>query len=346
MNCAALAPVPITATRLSRRSTLQSHRAEWNDGPVKSSMPLMSGIDGWLSCPVAHTSASSRCVSGSPPSDDVSTNQAHSSSSHRRAEHFGRVANAVGDAEPLDTRAEVVEQHRLRRVVLRPVGRLRGRVAVEVVLDVDAATRVVVLEPRAADVVVLLEHHDLDAGLAEPVRGDDARHAGADDAHGDARTRTDLADRPGRPPQVGAVEGELGLVEQLGVVVDRRAAHELDEPAAIGCSQRRLLRAARVAVADQRAGGELARLGDLLRRIAGIGLEHSCEVRKQIVADDREIAGQMRDRREQRRDGGVHEARADLVIRRGDRLGLDIEAHALSLAHEPVPAWVEFATAR
>ena len=146
-----------------------------------------------------------------------------------RAEHFGRVANAVGDAEPLDARAEVVEQHRLRRVVLRPVGRLRGRVAVEVVLDVDAATRVVVLEPRAPDVVVLLEHDDVDAGLAEPVRGDDARHARADDAHRDARIRTDLADRPRRPPQVGAVERELGLVERLGVVVDRRAAHELDE---------------------------------------------------------------------------------------------------------------------
>ena len=248
-----------------------------------------------------------------------------------RAEHFGGGANAVTDTEALDTRAEVVEQHRLRRVVLRPVGRLRGRVAVEVVLDVDAATRVVVLEPRAPDVVVLLEHDDLDAGLAEPVRGDDARHAGADDAHGDARARADLADRPGRPPQVGAVEGELGLVERLGVVVDRRTAHELDEPAAIGRSQRRLLRAARVAVADQRGGGELARLGDLLRRVAGIGLEHPREVRPQVVADDREVAGQVGDRREQRRDLGVREARADFVIRRGDRLGFDIEAHGCSL---------------
>src|SRR4029077_11423280 len=117
-------------------------------------------------------------------------------------ENFGRVANAVGDAEPLDTPTEVLEEHRLRRVVLRPVGRLRRRVAVEVVLDVDAATRVVVLEPRTPDVVVLLEHHDLDAGLAEPVRADDARHARADNAHGHAPTRTDLADRPARPPQV------------------------------------------------------------------------------------------------------------------------------------------------
>jgi hypothetical protein len=34
-------------------------------------------------------------------------------------------------------------------------------------------------------------------------------------------------------------------------------------------------------------------------------------------------------RREQRRDGRVQEARADFVIRRGDGFGLDIEAHAL-----------------
>jgi acyl-CoA synthetase (AMP-forming)/AMP-acid ligase II len=44
-------------------------------------------------------------------------------------------------------------------------------------------------------------------------------------------------------------------------------------------------------------------------------------------------------RREQRRDLSVHEARADFVIRRGDRLWLDIEAHALSLAHER-SSWV------
>src|SRR5262249_40578868 len=124
-----------------------------------------------------------------------------------RAEHFGRVANAVGDAEERDAPTEVVEQYRLGRVVLRPVGRLRGRVAVEVVLDVDAATRVVVLEPRAPDVVVLLEHDDVDAGLTKPVRGDDARHPRADDADTDVRIRADPADRPGWLPQVRAVEG-------------------------------------------------------------------------------------------------------------------------------------------
>ena len=189
MNCAALAPVPITATRLSCKV----------DGPVppgrveRRPREVVDALDVGHQRPVelagrAHEriepvrlrfAALRRCVDEPRALGLVPP----------RAEHFGRGANAVGDAETLDARAEVLEQHRLRRVVLRPVGRLRGRVAVEVVLDVDAATRVVVLEPRAPDVFVLLEHHDLDAGLAEPVRGDDARHAGADNAHRDARTR-------------------------------------------------------------------------------------------------------------------------------------------------------------
>ena len=53
MNCAALAPLPITATRLPRRSTSWSQRAEWNDGPRKRSRPAMSGSLGRFSWPTA-----------------------------------------------------------------------------------------------------------------------------------------------------------------------------------------------------------------------------------------------------------------------------------------------------
>ena len=234
MNCAALAPVPITATRLPPQvdgvvppGRVEPRPREVVDAldvghrrPVELSGRAHERIEAVrLPCPALRRRVDEpRTLALVPP----------------RAEHLGRVANATGDPEAFDARTEVLEQDRLRGVVLRPVGRLRGRVAVEVVLDVDAAARVVVLEPRAADVVVLLEHDDVDAGLAQPVRGDDARHAGADDADGDLRPRADLADGPRRPPQVRAVERELGLVERLGVVVDRRAVHELDEPPAIG----------------------------------------------------------------------------------------------------------------
>ena len=42
-NWKALAPVPITATRLPVRSTSWRQRAEWKAGPAKLSQPGMSG---------------------------------------------------------------------------------------------------------------------------------------------------------------------------------------------------------------------------------------------------------------------------------------------------------------
>ena len=41
--CAALAPVPITATRRPLRSCSCSQRAEWNDGPAKVAQPVDVG---------------------------------------------------------------------------------------------------------------------------------------------------------------------------------------------------------------------------------------------------------------------------------------------------------------
>ncbi len=60
MNCTALAPVPITATRLPVRSQPWSHRAEWKDGPVNVSTPGTAGYTGRDSCPVAGTSTRAR----------------------------------------------------------------------------------------------------------------------------------------------------------------------------------------------------------------------------------------------------------------------------------------------
>ena len=56
--CAALAPVPITATRLPASSCSCSQRAEWNEGPPKESSPAMSGVDGVAKVPTALTSTS------------------------------------------------------------------------------------------------------------------------------------------------------------------------------------------------------------------------------------------------------------------------------------------------
>ena len=76
---------------------------------------------------------------------------------------------------------EVVEQGLLRREALRPVRALEERVAVEVVRDVDPATRIAVLEPRAADVGVLLDDDERDAGLLQTVSSDEPGHPRPDD---------------------------------------------------------------------------------------------------------------------------------------------------------------------
>ena len=49
----AVAPVPITATRLPVRSAASSHLAVWITSPAKSCTPSMSGSRGWDRKPVA-----------------------------------------------------------------------------------------------------------------------------------------------------------------------------------------------------------------------------------------------------------------------------------------------------
>ncbi len=109
----------------------------------------------------------------------------------RRASHFhrpglGRVVpggrldlgvevDVLAELERVGAVAEVVEQHVLGREVERPVVPLRERVAVVVVRVVDAAAGIGVLPPRAADLAVLLDDHERDAGLLQPVRGEQAR---------------------------------------------------------------------------------------------------------------------------------------------------------------------------
>ena len=98
-------------------------------------------------------------------------------SSSSTGQHLGAEADEGPQAVLVGDAAEVVEQHLLGGEVLRPVVALREGVAVEEVRHVDAAARVGVLEPGAADVVVLLQHHDLDAGLVEAVGGHQPGHA-------------------------------------------------------------------------------------------------------------------------------------------------------------------------
>ena len=122
--------------------------------------------------------------------------------------------------------SEVVEQCLLGSEALRPVGALEERVAVEVVRDVDPATRIAVLEPRAADVGVLLDDDERDAGLLQTVSSDEPGHPRPDDDDVERTYGVDVVLQQRRRAQVGASQPQL-LVQQLERLVrDGRAGEE------------------------------------------------------------------------------------------------------------------------
>ena len=61
-NWIALAPVPITATRLPASRTSCRQSAEWKAGPANDSAPGSSGTTGLESCPTADTTTSASYV--------------------------------------------------------------------------------------------------------------------------------------------------------------------------------------------------------------------------------------------------------------------------------------------
>jgi hypothetical protein len=71
------APVPITATRLPRRSCSWSHCAVWNAAPAKLSRPGISGIEGSLRPPIPEIA-----ISAVSSPREVSMRQRRCSSSH------------------------------------------------------------------------------------------------------------------------------------------------------------------------------------------------------------------------------------------------------------------------
>ena len=109
---------------------------------------------------------------------------------------------------------EVVEQHILGREVQRPVVALREGVAVVVVRVVDPAPRVAVLEPRAADIAVLLQDDEGDAGLLQPMRGEQARHARTDHRDAEVDVGCHVVLVPARSAAVLAAVGQLLLEER------------------------------------------------------------------------------------------------------------------------------------
>src|SRR5207302_644421 len=97
-----LAPAPTTATRLPRTSTEWSQRAEWNDGPAKSSRPGMSGSGGRLSWPTAEMTARARSQSSRPSLSRTVTARLAAADDDHGKRLLGRVVGAQLDAAGVD----------------------------------------------------------------------------------------------------------------------------------------------------------------------------------------------------------------------------------------------------
>ena len=277
-------------------------RAEWNDGPANGSRPAMSGKLGRLSWPTALTSAFASIVSSRRRGCGPSTSTSPSSSSNSAREHLGAEADVRAQVEVVGAGAEVVEQHVLGAELLRPVVALRERVAVEVVGHVDPAPGVAVLEPRAADVVVLLEDTTRDAGLAEPVGGDEARHAGADDRRRrNGRSGVDVVLAPARRAESSPASASSSTSSvkyesdtAAGGELDHRPQRRRDPRWAPRRSGRRAARRS-VSAASSAGGTSL-----LTRAIPPLGSAQSLRVGPQIVSQQRKVAGGLRERGQQR----------------------------------------------
>ena len=148
----------------------------------------MSGTAGRLSIPTALTSALTS-TSDSPVASSEADVPGAARLVERGRAHFRAEPHVRQDVVLLRAARDVVEELVLARVVVRPVGVGPERVRVEVVGHVDPQVGVGVLEPRAADVGVLVEHRVRDPGLLEADRRAQAAEAGADDAHAEARER-------------------------------------------------------------------------------------------------------------------------------------------------------------
>jgi hypothetical protein len=207
----------------------------------------------------------------------------------------------------------------LLREELGPVVARLERITVEVVAHVDAAARVAVLVPGAADARVLLEDRVRDAGFLEPDPREQPRLAAADHDHGKLCARRGGHVVPVERALVAA--GELHLLEHHRHVLvghlgaDEPAHHLADQ---LGSGRRRQHAAAVAVLADHverlRARTRLHLLGH-----EALHLVQEQALRLQVAADPRRIARDVHERQEQRRDADVFERGGDRRVVVGDR---------------------------
>ena len=142
-------------------------------GPRSARGPGCPGCFGRFSCPTALTIAFAASVSSPPPACGARTPSARRRRRSARADDLGAEADRARARRSWSAqRSKYARSSSRCEKNSRPVVVRLERVAVEVVRDVDAAARVAVLVPGAADAVVLLDH---DVRDARPARGGSRR---------------------------------------------------------------------------------------------------------------------------------------------------------------------------
>ena len=275
---------------------MSSQAAEWNEGPAKSS----AALDGRERGTVQLADGAYDGVEG--------LGRGRSVVAARRGDpqaplprpvveaglgHLGGEADDVAQVELLGHALEVGEQVGLGREARAPCIGLGEGEAVELVGHVDPAARVHVLEPGAPDVRVLLEHRDLDPGLAQPVRRGQTRGTGADDRTPEASSAVgdlDLVDVPGRGPGI-ALEGQLLEQEALPLLGRTRTDEEGEGPPELVGGEP-VARPAGRRVGHQGLDGELTGRGLLLGLQAAGGGDELGLVRGQVGSQQVQVAGQ------------------------------------------------------
>ena len=224
-----------------------------------------------------------------------------------------RTRNCVGAV------LEVLAQLVALREELRPVVVGRERVGVEVVGDVDATAGIAVLQPGAADPVVLLDDHVGNAGVLETDRREQAGHPGADDHHPERRAPFVGHRRPVDRARVAAVERHLFEKHRDVLVADLVADHEAHHGAHGLERRRRGQRAPPIPVRAQRLERHGADRRLVLGRQPAVVLARQRPLRADRPGQDAGVAGEVHDRHHQRRHAGMLEDLGEERVALGDR---------------------------
>ena len=165
---------------------------------------------------------------------------------------------------------------------------------------VDPAPGIRVLEPGAADVVVLLVDDERNARLLEPVPREQARHSRADDHDPEVGVGRDVGLAPTRCASVLAADREF-LLEQrevrghvdIGGAADREL-HDLQE---FDLGRRRGGDATTVAESDEGLEREVVGLSELVVGESALRHREQERIRAKVWSQERHVSGEVGERR-------------------------------------------------